>query len=367
MYKALVLGTGFGSLPLIKLLKETGYSVTTMGNRPDDLGHQISDHQLYFDYSDWNKVCTAIAPNEYSVIVPTTNDASYYSASLVAEYAQIYFPDSPAMVDLLHNKAQFKNFLQKTKLCTPQTRTEGSITFPAIVKPADAFSGNGCTVVNDNLTLHSAKEKAIKFSKSAEFLIEDYVEGSLHSISTFITDSGKRLRSFVVDEFTPPGRFYVNASEFPTKLSDSIASKAFDSQAEIIKAAGLTSGLLHSQFIVSEGCIYIIETMRRAPGDLFGEQISISTEFNYWGAYLNGFINESLPSITVAEEKTQFKVRRTILGTQRDITRLRDIEHAALAGSRNICKFYPLKKLGESVKAAPAEKIGILFEYTDRI
>ncbi len=86
----------------------------------------------------------------------------------------------------------------------------GSLRYPLLVKPSDSFSGRGVTKVFDRTELAAAVADARRNSRSAEVVIEEFIEGSLHSHSAFIKDQEIAFDVFV-DEYSHglsvPGQF----------------------------------------------------------------------------------------------------------------------------------------------------------------
>ena len=60
------------------------------------------------------------------------------------------------------------------------------INLPLIVKPVDLTGGKGITKVSRIKELREAMDKAFSASKAKRIIIEEYIDGSLHSFSTII-------------------------------------------------------------------------------------------------------------------------------------------------------------------------------------
>ena len=65
---------------------------------------------------------------------------------------------------------------------------------------------------------------------------------------------------------------------------------------KVVDALEIKHGLIHTQFILSETDVYLIEVTRRCPGDLYAELIRFSTGFSYAEAYVASFVGRSLTS-----------------------------------------------------------------------
>ena len=71
------------------------------------------------------------------------------------------------------------------------------------------------------------------------------------------------------------------------------------------------NGLLHTQFISDNNRFWLIETMRRCPGDLYGTLIKKSTGFDYAKFYSKPFLNQK-NSIDEVNLLNRYFARHTI-------------------------------------------------------
>jgi hypothetical protein len=361
MPKALVLGTSFTAIPIINRLQRRGFSVTTVGRLPNDEGHRISDAQIIEDYSDWRSVMESVKGQTFDAVVPTCNDVSYLSAAYLSQNLGVFFPDKPETVLSLHTKEKFKEVLNRLNIPTASRMTEDNITFPAFIKPSDAFSGRGCSIVRFKDQLEDSIEFAKKNSVSGSYIIENFIEGTLHSISTFICPEGATCDHFLVDEFVSESGFSVVSSIYPSILPPDITSEIIRAQKKIINDQKLTRGLLHSQFLMSKGKMFFVETMRRAPGDMFGEQVILGASIDYWNKYIDGFV-EGLDPTARTEIQKIYPVSRNIIGSFEEISIFQGFQLSSNGPISAIdIVFYPLKVSGDRLNALPGSKAGVMF------
>jgi hypothetical protein len=128
---------------------------------------------------------------------------------------------------------------------------------------------------------------------------------------------------------------------------------------QLVLSVGLEKGLLHTQFIVEDDRVFIIEVMRRAPGDLLGLQHTLSTGIDYWSLYLAGFIS----NYKQKQENQRFKkkfVSREIIATK-DPAFFESLEFLKDDELRSSDLFVPLLTSGSHIEEHPNDKIGIFF------
>ena len=363
MKKVLLVGSSFSALPILFLLKEKGFHVSVCGILKNDPCHYYSDESYFLDYSIKENLLKLASDIKFDFIVPTCNDYSYLSSSWVAN--QLGFPgfDSNEITNVIHNKLLFREETKSINLPSPQLFNESSIfedffnshgSFELLIKPVDSFSGKGVSKIDNQKDLENAIREAKYHSRTGSTLIEEFVNGSLHSHSAFITSNQISL-DFFVDEYCTVYPYQVNCSNHPSKLNEIIKNKVRDSINKLIQKFNLTDGLLHTQFIVKNENVWIIECMRRCPGDLFGYLIEKSTGVNYTNLYVASFINENSSNFK-SNESNQFYGRHTISSINNLINF--SFRHNIPCNEMEIIQ---LKTSGEKLKQAPYDKLGIVF------
>ena len=202
--------------------------------------------------------------------------------------------------------------------------------------------------------METAIDHAKNHSTSNQYLIEDFIEGSLHSHSAFFQD-GEVVADFFADEFCGTYAYQVDSSNTPSRLNEMLKSKMRKLAVKLHDSLSVTSGLLHTQFIVDKSELCIVESMRRAPGDLYPSMIEKSQGYPYWKAYIQPFIGQPIDRNRIKDRRTYIS-RHTISDKQaRDLFSLR----IKTTGIKEI-ELIPLKNSGDEVKEAPYEKSAIL-------
>jgi hypothetical protein len=108
--------------------------------------------------------------------------------------------------------------------------------------------------------------------------------------------------------------------------------------------------------------IYIIECMRRCPGDLYGNLIEYSTNFNYYDAYVRGYLGVQAEGNLKPTENLPIGRFTESSKSKRTLTSFR------LNGA--VRNFFPLANTGQEIEAAPFGKscIGFVqYENTEEL
>lgn len=366
--KALLVGSSFSAAPMFFALKKHGLHVSVCGNLPADPCHQYADHSCFIDYSKPEQLREVVREGGYDYIVPTCNDYSYMSCAAVADGGRFFGIDSLETATILHTKHVFREVAAKLGLSVPRHRIQaanttadaGDLAFPLLVKPVDSFGGRGVARVATAAALPAAVEEARRASRSGEALIEEFVAGTLHSHSAFIR-KGRVVLDFFVDEFCSVYPWQVDCSNHPSAVGDEVRRGVRAEMNRLAAALSLVDGLLHTQFIVNGDRFWIIEPMRRCPGDLYGHLIGRSTGIDYADLYVRAYIDRPLPDDAPVNPPRWF-ARHTISRSAPSV--VFSFGHAIPARSVEIV---PLKGSGERLQVAPFDKLGILFaEFDDR-
>ena len=288
--RILVPNGNYTDIPLIKEYKKLGYYVITSGNNPDLLGHQYADEYAPEDYSNKEKMLALAKKLNIDAISSNSNDFGVVTAAYIAE--KLGFPghDTYKTATIIHEKDKFKKFAKKYHIMTPKAEYFLSIDkaldwivcadFPVIIKPVDLASGKGVSRVDH---IHEAKEAihlAFKRSKSKRIVIEPFIEGTQHSIATFLVNQ-KVVVDYSCNEFSFINPFLVESTSAPAKDYDMVRDTLIQEVEKMASILHLADGIFHMQYIMRDGKPFIIETMRRCLVNWYLYQPGHMTDFNW--------------------------------------------------------------------------------------
>ena len=369
--KVLLIGSSFSAAPFLFELKRLGAEVTVIGKYESDPGHGYADHSIFEDYSDPEILGRICQQHGFDHVVPSCNDYSYVAGAAVANRLGYAGFDNPEVTAILHTKDRFRQFCHRIGVPSPRIHGEvamaedGAVSpLPifdgaALVKPVDSFSGRGVEQVRTQAELPGAIARAMDMSRGKRAVVEQFVEGALHSHTAFIADGQVVWHDFV-DEFCEVYAYQVDRSTYPSRLTDELRARVHESIGAIVSALGLCDGLLHTQFIASSTDFWIIECMRRCPGDLYGRHFRFSFGYDYEAQYVAGFVGNK-PQAPATPLPDRAAIERRVLSVDRN----RSFFGVELAGDGRRMAYVPLKDSGQLLKAAPFDKAGILFLIND--
>lgn len=360
MKKILLVGTSFSAAPIAQCIKAMGYELHICGNQPTDPCVSWAGQYHCLNYSDSDLLLSLVKKEAFSSVIPSCNDSAYLSVVKVAQNLGMEGFDNLDVTLKLHDKYQFREFASSLQIPVPKVWNlrlddiqSTNIDYPILIKPVDSFSGKGITKLYQPDGIFEAVESAKSYSRSNNYVIESFMDGDLHSHSAFLKDT-KIVHDFFVDEFCTIYPYQVNCSNSPSRLNDYVREKMRTYIEKLSSSLNLVDGLLHTQFIVSGGEPYLIECMRRCPGDLFYHLVSFSTENSYIANYLRPFLGKAYQFLK--NEKNIPWARHTI-----SISKEAVIHGYSINETAEEMRFFQISESGVKVKKAPYGKVGIFF------
>lgn len=358
MKKVLLVDTNVSASPIYRYLIGTGAEVFVVGGNPNDYLARTAKNYVNLDYSNVEALTEMVDRLGIDYLVPGCNDRSYQACAEVNRRRAYFGIDTTEATEVINNKERFRRFAADAGIPVPKVfpndrvETEGLV----IVKPVDAFSGRGTSVVSgeDRKALDAAISAAESFSRSSTCIVEEYISGRLYSHSAFISDNDI-VADFIVEEHGTANPFVVDTSrvdyEFPQDMRRSIRGVV----TKMTKRLALQDGLIHTQFLVDRGLFWLVEVTRRCPGDLYSQLIEFSTGFPYGEAYARPFMGQAPIEASRATQRNWI-TRHTV-----SLPYEQHFESIEFKIPMRIIKWVPLAVAGDLIRPSPFSRIGLLF------
>lgn len=357
MSNVLLVDTNFSSGPIYQFLVQTGHKVTVVGGNPNDALAKCVDDYVKLDYSDIEQTRQLIEARNIDYLVPGCNDRSYMVCSEINDEGRFPGIDPLATAEIINNKGKFREFSAKHGLPTPQVLTQDEIgsRWPVIVKPVDAFSGRGVTIVHEESAdeLTAAISLAQSESKTGACIVEDYVTGQLYSHTAFL-QGGDILVDHIVEEHGTANLFVVDTSRVVYDFTESMLASIRANIRLMALELSLQDGLVHTQFISNGEKYWLIEITRRCPGDLYSQLIELSTGLHYAENYARPFIG--MPFDVENSPKRSWVMRHTLTQSISFTLGALSFNHPL-----KLIKWVPISITGDKLRASPHGRIAIMF------
>nr|VFK28826.1 MAG: Biotin carboxylase [Candidatus Kentron sp. MB]VFK33964.1 MAG: Biotin carboxylase [Candidatus Kentron sp. MB]VFK76527.1 MAG: Biotin carboxylase [Candidatus Kentron sp. MB] len=290
MKRILIAGGGYADIPLILAAKSLGFYTITSGNRTEDLGHRYADETRLVDFSDKEAMLGIARALDIDAICACCNDFSALSCAYVAEHMGLPGHDPYHTAKILHHKDLYRAFAKEHGIPSPKAEGFSSLEtavrgmdgfqFPVIIKPVDLSGGKGISRIERFDDGRVALEKAFAWSRARRVVIEEFIDGNRHGLSTFVRD-GKVVFFFNDNEHYFLNPYLVSAASTPSMAPKSIAIRLCDYVEKLASILSLGAGIVHLQYILRDDEPFIIEICRRAPGDLYTRFVSHATGVDY--------------------------------------------------------------------------------------
>lgn len=300
----LVIGAGPNQVPAIRLAKDKGFFVVATDMDSNAEGSDLTDR---FGVISTRDIEGSIA---FARQVHTDNGLdgvmtmASESAVTVARIAEdLGLPGlNPQAAWRATHKVERQRCFKKYNIPSPRfdsatTITEGvekayHIGWPIVVKPADSAGSRGVRKVDAANELSDAVAEIRTFSNESEYLIEEFLCGSEHSIEGIVIDgevhwTGFSDRNYDKKEIYQP-YFLEDGDTLPTTLSPEVFNEVRSVSETAVRALGIDWGPVKGDILIDEGGPKVLEMAARLSGDYFCyETVPLHTGVNILEAVMN--------------------------------------------------------------------------------
>lgn len=290
MKKLLSLGGNYFQMTAVKTARELGIYVIDVDNVPDNPAHEYANEYHNISIVEKEKVLELAKRLNIDGIISYASDIGAVTAAYVAE--KMGLPTNPYdSVELLTNKAKFREFLEKNGYNVPlfgsfeeeciAQNYASQIGYPVIVKPVDSSGSKGVNKVSTDREFQQCFSEALKYSKSKTVIVEKFLERKEYQIDgdAFLFNEND-LFFAVMDQhkdyknapYTPIGH------SIPSCQNHKLQNKAYDIVFSILKKLKMKMGAFNIEYIVlPNNEIQIMEIGPRNGGNLISDAIKYST------------------------------------------------------------------------------------------
>lgn len=302
-------------LQLIHAAHRLGLYVVTSGNNPYAPAHPFADRYVCADFSDKEAMLAVARDNKIDYMCSNSNDIGLVTTAYVCEKLGLPGHDSYETTLRLHHKDNFKRMAKKLGLHVPDgeafTGREEALAYALsrpealVVKPVDLVGGNGVSTVRTPEEKAEAIDKAFRLSLVKRIVIERFIEGTAHSLSTFLVDR-KVVLTFSDNEYELGKPFKISTSASPATGIEGVRDILIGDVEKVAEELELIDGKLHLQYLQEDGKPYILEMSRRISGDLYAVPESYSLGFNVADWYVRSECGMSVKDIPRATQQGMY-------------------------------------------------------------
>jgi len=315
--KLLFLGGAVFQVPAIKCARDNGCHVILADLNENAPGREFADVFEKVSTRDAEPLLEVAKRHHIDGVMTYASDSSVRSVAFIADALKL--PGNPiAAAEMLSRKDSFREFQKAAGLPHPDfavidhsDQVPGALRLklPIVVKPVDSAGTKGQTVIYTPEEAAAAFHSAIQNSKVGKVIFEEFLKADMMELDgdIFVQAGKLAFRHYGHNYFLKNRISNVPSGEiFPGLYGSEITSRLDGQFHELIERAGIRSGSLNFDGIVSGGVPYIIDIGLRAGGNFVPELIQLSTGCNLTEAavYAALGVPYHLPPVGEVEAKT---------------------------------------------------------------
>ena len=353
--KAIVLCGGLPQLELINNLKARGIETILLDMNENVVARPAADKFYPVSALDIEAVKKVAIDENADLILTACADQIILVTSQVSEMLGLpTYIDYKTTVDV-SNKSNMKRIFKENNIPTSdfvimssfQEELTESLKYPLIVKPVDAYSSKGITKIFNSDELNEAFETALKFSRSKNVIVEEFVEGIELTIDAYIEEGISNVLCISrLDKIQGGNGFVINRCSCPAQISKDVKCQIEDACRKIAIAFNLKNSPLLVQLIVADDRISIIEFCARTGGGDKFRLIKTVTGFDVVDAVIELTLGNK-PHVDKSGFKNIFVVDEFIYGKPGVMDNLEGFNELTEKGI--ISEYYQLKNKGDEI------------------
>lgn len=275
MKKIAVLGAGIYNIRVYEKLREGGYYSIAVDGDAAAPGAKYADEFVHLDFTDKEALHHYFVQHPADAIMPIndwgTIPAAYATEKLglkgISETAAMAACDKGIMRGIWKNAGvpvpEFFVFETFEEL----EENIAKVGFPCVIKPTfSGGGGRGISVLKTAADMRWAYDFAAPYVKNKRFICEAFAEGTELTIETISTDGVVHILA-ISDKYKPDLRTRVATSlNYPAALTESQEQLVHETIKKAVTALGIHTGMAHTEAIIRDMEIRLVETGARGGG-----------------------------------------------------------------------------------------------------
>jgi biotin carboxylase len=289
--------------------------------RKRDVHAKVEGSALVREVIEWEHHLAGAADEFYNrypdldptAVLPLVEYATPFAARLAERYG---LPGAGyGAVQLLRDKSLLRRVAASAGIANPASERASSPedvraflrAHPGkvVVKPANRQGSIGTTILADESEVDGAWQRCLVMDEGVfvpdrqmplVMLVEQFVEGHEFSVEMLVRDGQPVFRS-VTDKLLfsgthPIEQGHVVPADIPVELSE----RLFAETTRLLAAVGFRTGVVHCEWIVSDGVPYLVECAGRFGGDGIVDLVNYAYEIDLVQLYYAVMAGEPLPA-----------------------------------------------------------------------
>ena len=277
----LILGGGVMQLPAIKIAKEMGWTTIVADGIMNVPGKDYADYFENIDLKDTKGMIKAALGYKDTIGLDGVFTAGTDFSETVARVAAAAALPGISIEAAINasNKVKMREAFRTHGIPSPlftSVRNVSSLDcagivdrglkYPMVVKPVDNMGSRGIRRIDDCDQLQDAVDEALKFSRSGNVIIEEYLEGPEFSIDALVYENEVTICGFADRHIYYPPYFIEMGHTIPSIMDTGVSEEIFETFRDGVRALGITKGAAKGDIRLSRGKAYVGEIAARLSG-----------------------------------------------------------------------------------------------------
>lgn len=378
--RILMLGAGFMQGVAIRSARAHGWHVVAVDGNPEAICRGIADRFEPVDLKDRDGlIALARSLKASGGLDGVFTAATDFSASVAAVAEACCLPGHSLEAALnASDKLRMRECFRRSSVPSPafagvdetgrggilSVLAQKGIKFPVVVKPVDNMGARGCRKVDSSQDLDSAISDAIRYSRTGQAIVEEYMEGPEFSVEALVYDGEIHMTGFADRHIFFPPYFIEMGHTIPTGLPEDAIDSLIGVFKDGVRALGLSHGAAKGDIkLTSKGPMIGEIAGRLSGGYMSGWTFPYSSGIDLTGAALElavGLRPSSLvpPLSLVSAERAWISIPGTVASVSgydaaRSVPFVRDVFPRAVPGDPVFFPVNNVEKCGNCLAVAP--------------
>ncbi len=271
----LILGAGKWQCPIIKLAKKLNLYVIAIDNNPNAPGFDYADLSIKEQITDKNKILNLIRNYKINAVVTDQTEVSLKATNEIAAALNLKHLKL-STIEKTNNKFLTRNSLIYSNLNQPSFKLiksqkqlysfSSKIGYPLVIKPINKSSSEGVFICRNKFELRKKHFELKKYLYRDNLLIENFIEGKEYSVESFTVNNLTKILAISEKVKSVKNIPVATRLDFNFPINKFLRNKIVFYVKKMIHKLGISNGPTHTEIIVFNGKISLVETTMRGGG-----------------------------------------------------------------------------------------------------
>ena len=269
----LILGATAYSINVVKTAKAMGAKTIVVDPVINSPAKAYADKYYDVDTTNIDKLYSIAVEEKVDGIFTGYSDVNLFSCRELCDRLGLPFYGSLKNLKQTTDKLLFKDMCRRYDVGTVPQYEESdlaTVPYPIIIKPADSWGSKGISVCYKYEDTPAAVEKARKYSKTSQIIVEKYMGGCEVVNFDYVMQDGKILLSAVGDRYVNTEQKGLSpltaAGVYPSKYLKEYVDTVDEKVKRMFYEEGMHDGTAFIQSFYDDGKFYFFEMGYRTGG-----------------------------------------------------------------------------------------------------